>query len=90
MIDLFSSIEDFGSSLNVRVTTKASSNRVKVEYLEDGSKIIKAYVTSLPEGGQANAEVIKLLSKELGIPKSSLSITSGLKSRNKVISIQHK
>ncbi len=87
IIDLFNSLEDLGDTIQVRVTPKASSNRIKVDYQSDGSKIIRVYVTVAPEDGNANKEVIKLLAKELGLPKSALTITHGLKIREKTIQI---
>jgi uncharacterized protein YggU (UPF0235/DUF167 family) len=80
--------EGIGNILQVRVTPKASMNAVKVEDNPDGSKLIRVYITTVPEGGKANEAVIKLLAKELGISKSSLTITRGLTSRNKTIHIE--
>lgn len=88
MLDLFRKLEDFGKTLKVRVSAKAASNRIKVEDLDDGSILIRVYVTAPAEDGKANKEVIRLLSKELGLPKSSLTITHGLTSRDKIIAIQ--
>jgi len=45
----------------------------------------KVYTTTLPEDGKANKEVLKLLSKYLKIPKTSMEITRGSKSRDKEI-----
>jgi hypothetical protein len=80
--------DEIGDTLNVRVTTKASANSIRVENNPDGSKLIRINITTVPEDGKANAAVIKLLSKELGISKSSFTITRGLTSRNKIIHIQ--
>jgi len=88
MLDLFTSLEDFGDTLHVRVTPKAASNRIKVEHHLDGSKYIRVYVTCVPEDGKANKAVIQLLSKELGIPKSALTITQGATTRDKTITIR--
>ncbi|MFZ4762427.1 MAG: DUF167 domain-containing protein [Alphaproteobacteria bacterium] len=77
--------EKFGVRLCLRVTPKASANRIKLEYAEDGSPIIRVYVTTVPEDGKANEAVIKLLAKELGVAKSSITITHGLHDRHKVI-----
>ncbi len=85
--DLFNWQKDIGDRLQVRVTPKASSNRIKVEYQEDGSQLIRVYVTTVPEDGKANKAVIKLLAKELGIAKSAFTITVGLTNRNKIIRI---
>lgn len=87
LLDLFNRQQDIGDTLKVRVTPKAAANRIKVEYLTDGSRLIRVYVTTVPEDGKANREVIKLLAKELGLPKSALTITQGLTSKDKVIKI---
>ena len=87
MLDLFTSIEDYGDTFHVKVTTKSASNRIKVEYLDNGTKLIKAYVTATPENGEANNAVIQLLAKELGIPKSKLKIIKGNKVRDKVVKV---
>jgi len=67
----------------IRVTPKASSNRIKIE--DDGT--IRVYVTTAPEDGKANKKVIELLSKELKIAKSRFTIVKGQKSKDKVITI---
>jgi uncharacterized protein YggU (UPF0235/DUF167 family) len=88
MLDLFTSLDDYGNTLHVRVTPKSSSNRIKVEEAPDGTKLVRVYVTTVPEDGKANAQVIKLLSKALNLPKSAFTITQGLKGRNKTILIK--
>lgn len=71
-----------GAELSIRVTPKASRNRITQE---DGQ--IRVYVTVVPEGGKANAAVLKLLAKALGVPKSRLTILRGETSRDKVIRV---
>lgn len=71
-----------GAEIAVRVTPKASRNRI-VE--ENGA--LRVYVTVAPEGGKANAAVIKLLAKALGVPKSSLVLIRGQSSREKLFRI---
>ncbi|MDR3285195.1 MAG: DUF167 family protein [Holosporales bacterium] len=76
--------------LVVRVTPRASSNRIK-EVTQDtansGKFFLKVYVTTAPEAGKANKTVIELLAKTLKIPKSGLAVISGQKSRTKFIRI---
>lgn len=48
---------------------------------------MKIRVTAPPEGGKANAAVIKILAKAWGVPKGSLDIASGAGSRNKTVSL---
>jgi uncharacterized protein len=68
-----------GEILAVRVTPKASRNVVTVE---DGH--VRVYVTTVPEGGKATKDVVKLLAKSLGIAKSTLELVRGETSRDKV------
>ncbi|MEZ5716491.1 MAG: DUF167 domain-containing protein [Paracoccaceae bacterium] len=72
-----------GAEIAVRVTPKASRNRIVVE--EDGA--IRVYVTVVPEGGKANAAVQKLLAKALGLPKSRLELVRGQTARDKLFRV---
>lgn len=68
-----------GADITVRVTPKASRNSVQLD--ENGA--IRVYVTTVPEGGKANAAVQKLLAKALGVAKSRLSLIRGATGRDK-------
>lgn len=50
-----------------------------------GQVALKATVTKPPEGGKANAALIKLLAKEWKVAKSTLEVIQGQTSRNKVL-----
>ncbi len=82
MVALFPDLAFPGARLNVRVTPKAARNLVK---LEDG--LLRVSVTTVPQGGKANAAVVKLLSKALGIPKSKLMLVRGDTARDKVFEV---
>lgn len=69
--------------LVVRVTPKSSRNAVVVE-----GDAVKIYVTAPPADGEANAAVIAVLAKALGIAKSKLAIVRGESSREKTISVE--
>lgn len=71
-----------GAQIAVRVTPKAS--RMRLTHI-DGE--IRVYVTTVPEGGKATKEVIRLLAQALGIPKSRLQLLRGATSRDKVFGI---
>jgi len=71
-----------GTEIAVRVTPKASRNAVTV----DGDTI-RVHVTTVPEDGKANAAVVKLLAKSLGVAKSRLVLTRGATSREKVFRV---
>jgi uncharacterized protein len=49
---------------------------------------LKARVRPAPEDGKANAALIVLLAKALGVPKSAIRLVSGATSRMKIIEIQ--
>ncbi|MFO1140463.1 MAG: DUF167 domain-containing protein [Paracoccus sp. (in: a-proteobacteria)] len=68
-----------GTLIEVRVTPRASRNAV---LLDDGA--IRVTVTTVPEDGKANAAVVKLLAKALGVAKSRLVLVRGATSRDKV------
>ena len=71
-----------GQQIAVRVTPRASRNAVIV----DGAAI-RVTVTTVPEDGKANAAVIKLLAKALGVAKSRLVLVRGATSRDKLFRI---
>jgi len=48
---------------------------------------LRVRVTAAPTEGQANAAVIALLAKTLGVSKSRLEIIRGYSSRDKVVSV---
>lgn len=75
------------NKLCLRVTPKASSNRVKAEEA-GGEWLIRVYVTVPPENGKANEAVIKLLAKEMELPKSAFSIIKGAGDRDKIVVIK--
>ncbi|WP_439522044.1 DUF167 domain-containing protein [Marivita sp.] len=68
-----------GTTLTVRVSPNARANKVEME-----GETIKVSVTAPPADGAANAAVINLLSKALGIAKTRLTLVQGHKSRDKV------
>lgn len=77
-----------GVAVSVRLTPKASANRLQ-GLAEDagGGWVLKAAVTAAPEKGKANAALIKLLAKAWSLPKTSLTVISGATDRNKVLHI---
>ena len=77
-----------GLRVAVKLTPKASRDRIMGAVPEaDGSVVLKAQVTAVPEDGKANAALIKLLSKAWRIAKTDMDIVSGATDRRKVILI---
>lgn len=72
-----------GAKIAVRVTPKAS--RMRITHI-DGE--IRVYVTTVPEGGKATKDVVKLLARALGVPKSQLELLRGATSRDKLFVIK--
>ncbi len=78
-----------GVRLAVRLAPKASVNAIKgIDAAREGKTVLKAAVTAIPENGKANAALIKLLAKSLGLPKSAFLIASGERDKNKQVFIE--
>ena len=71
-----------GCTIEVRVTPKASRNKVK---MVEGQ--IRVFVTTVPEGGKATRAVVKLLAKALGIAPGRLTLVRGGTSRDKAFRV---
>ena len=73
----------------VRAAPKSSRNCViGIATGADDHAVIKVALTAAPEGGKANTQLLKLLAKEWGMPRTSLSISRGATSRQKTIVIE--
>lgn len=73
-----------GSAIAVRVTPRASHNKI-VEILADGT--IKIHIAAPPVDGEANEALIRYLAEVLNVPKSRLEIVAGHSGRDKLISV---
>ncbi len=78
----FSGLAEPGARIAVRVTPGASRNMIE---MQDG--VLRVHVTAIPEGGKANAAVLKLLSRALGVPKSRLELQRGATARDKLFRV---
>ncbi len=75
--------------MRLRVTPKAGRNRVEgIARDAEGNPMLKVAVTAPPEGGKANAAMVKLLAREWKLAKSALEVTTGAQGRNKTVTIQ--
>lgn len=72
-----------GAEIAVRVTPKASRDRIEAE-----GAVLRVYVTAMPEDGRANVAVQKLLAKAMGVAKSRLVLRRGATSRDKVFGVE--
>jgi uncharacterized protein (TIGR00251 family) len=73
-----------GVWITVRVQPKASRDAI----VGPAAGALKVAVTAPPAEGAANAALIELLAKRLGVAKSRLEIASGQKSRNKLVLVR--
>lgn len=69
--------------VNVRVIPRAKLNKVEIQ--PDGS--VRVHTTTAPTDGKATADVIKMLAKHYGVPKTSIKLIRGETSRDKVFEI---
>jgi uncharacterized protein (TIGR00251 family) len=75
-----------GLTVNVRLTPGARREGVAgVADAGEGKKALKISVRAPPEDGKANQALLGLLSKEWGVPKSSLTLLSGETNRQKTL-----
>jgi uncharacterized protein (TIGR00251 family) len=75
-----------GIRLRVRVKPGASRTAILGRGTWPGGEAaIVLAVSAPPEDGKANAAVIQLLAKAIGLPKTSLSVVVGATARNKLI-----
>lgn len=75
-----------GVTLSVRLQPGARKNEiVGLREPDDRSSVLLVRVTAPPEKGKANAALLKLLSKQLAIPRKDLSLLLGGQDRRKVV-----
>lgn len=80
--DHIRALTDSEGRIALRVTPNAKSDAISIEAGQ-----LKIRVTVVPEDGKANKAVIALLSKALGVSKSSLTIVRGETARDKLVRI---
>jgi uncharacterized protein len=74
----------FGVTFAIRVHPRAKKNAINGEV----GDALKVSLTAPPIDGRANEACIAFFAKLLRVPRSSVTIASGLSSRNKVIRVE--
>jgi hypothetical protein len=69
----------------LRIKVKPNSRESLLESLPDGSWV--ARVKAPPIEGRANAELVVLVAKSLGVARSSVTIRSGAGGRTKLVQV---
>ena len=72
-----------GVAFRVKVVPNSSASKL----VEVNEEFVKIKLNSPPIEGRANKEVILLLSKILGVPKTSIELVSGDKSKLKTLNV---
>ncbi|MBN1981656.1 MAG: DUF167 domain-containing protein [Chitinivibrionales bacterium] len=80
---LLKKMEEKSASISIRL--KPGAKKDSIVCGEDGTYTVS--VTSAPIEGKANEHLIRLVSKQLRIAKSSCTIIKGLKSKSKALRI---
>lgn len=76
------------TTLAIKLTPGAASDRIDGWDVDpDGRPVLKVRVRARPVEGEANAALIKLLAKALGLPKSAVSLARGGQSRTKMVAV---
>ena len=74
--------------VDVRLTPKSSTDRIDGVAAGPEGPVLKARTRALPDRGLANAAVERLIADWLGVPKRSVSLRSGGKSRLKSVAVE--
>jgi len=76
------------TTLPIRLTPGASSDRIDGwDVNAEGRPILKVRVRARPIEGEANAALLKLMAKALGVPKSAVTLERGSQSRTKMLAV---
>ncbi|MCE9579017.1 MAG: DUF167 domain-containing protein [Deltaproteobacteria bacterium] len=79
-------VREADGSISFDVLVQPRASRPKLGPLH-GDRI-KVAVTSPPVDGEANAAVVELIAKALGVAKSAVEITAGAASRRKTVRVR--
>lgn len=72
--------------LSVRLTPKSSRDEIGgLERLADGRTVLKVRVRAVPQDGEANEALVRLLAKTLHLPAASVRLEAGAASRLKTL-----
>ena len=71
--------------MKYQITVKPGASQEKI--IETATNELTIYLRAKPHDGEANTALIKLLAKHFNVPKTSIVITRGQKSRIKTIEI---
>jgi uncharacterized protein (TIGR00251 family) len=77
-----------GIDLHVRLTPKSAVDGIEgIETTSDGRSHAKVRVRAVPEKGEANDALERLIAKAFGVPASAVAIVAGQTARLKTVRI---
>ena len=77
-----------GLALTVRLTPKGGRDSIDgVVHMADGRPVLKVRVRAAPSDGEANAALVRLLAKSLGVAAGQVSVTAGATAQIKRLEI---
>ncbi len=77
-----------GIALAVRLTPKGGRDAIDgVERMADGRAVLKARVAAPPSEGEANAALVRLIAKAVGVPPRDVAVAAGATARVKRLTI---
>lgn len=81
-------IEAGGLTLTVRLTPRGGRDAIDgIEQLADGRRVVKARVRAAASGGEANASLLELVAKALGVARRDVDLLAGASSRLKRVRV---
>jgi uncharacterized protein (TIGR00251 family) len=78
-------VHEHDGAVTFDVLVQPRASRAKLGPVHDGR--LKVAVTSPPVDGEANAAVIELVAKSLGVAKSAVEVVAGQTSRRKTLRV---
>jgi uncharacterized protein (TIGR00251 family) len=78
-------LREHAGAVTFDVLVQPRASRAKVGPLHDGR--LKVAVTSPPVDGEANAAVIELIAKTLGVARGAVKVVAGATSRRKTLEV---
>ena len=77
-----------GLILTVRLTPRGGRDAIEgITQLADGRSVLKVRVRVAPSEGEANAALVRLMAKALGVPARQVSLVAGANARIKRLQV---
>jgi hypothetical protein len=72
----------------VRLTPRGGRDAIDgIDILSDGKAVLKVRVRAAPSEGEANAALLALLARELGLSRQAVALAAGATARIKLLAI---